>query len=161
MTPVDTGRMYRIDANGAFDAAVLLAQCNSSVTTASPLYIRLLLPRHALQWPQTDSLNYDTCVQGVHSRIASSITWLAPHLDTTRTTWTQPVQILGRLVADSSRTLPLHLRATLQGSAELTYPLDTGHVILLDAKLSFTLEAGSSVKTQQVQQIISIKATRQ
>lgn len=159
VTP-DSGRTYQVDPDGRMLSNSPITRCIRTTSTVSPLYARLLISRYASTWPQTDTLAYDTCIQGVYSEIRGTITWQMPVLAPNRESWIQVVTISGRLSSDSSRLLPLHLRGTLEGSATVLFPADVAQALQLNGTFTFLLNARSAVKQQQVEQMLQLHAIR-
>ncbi len=157
---LDSGRVYQLSLDGLFTGIAAVGSCTTGGSVISPLYARLLIPRYALDWPQRDSLTYDTCMQGVRSQISGLITWQSPVLDANRTMWLQQIRFTGQLLADSTRSLPLHLRGTFNGTASVTYSVDAADLLQLNSRITFIIDATSSARQQHLQQVTVLQAVR-
>jgi hypothetical protein len=139
--------IYTVSQYGQFLATPQQTSCLKRHPIDSPAFARLLIPRYAPAWPVVDTLQYTSCIQGLHTRVSVRFIWQSPLFQAN--SWSQLLQYSGTITADSTHLLPLHVRGELIGRATLwlrarDFQLDTA-----DASVQVQLRGESSARSLQ------------
>jgi hypothetical protein len=133
---------------------VLATECAVRLPELSPLLVRQLVfpvnPRVFTQQTQvTDSLVYSSCIQGVQVRSLIELQWTRSSVPPNDLELHWGVQFKGRVLADSSRRLPMRLTGNLSGTSSLSFLRQNLNLQEARSTVIFDLEAASGRNRHQ------------
>jgi hypothetical protein len=145
---------------------LLTTACTARLPELSPLLVRQLVfpvdPRVFTQQTYvTDSLVYSSCIQGIQVQSLIELQWNRSPVQPSELELHLGVRFKGRVLADSSRRLPMRLTGSLSGTSSLVFLRRNLGLQEARSTAMFDLEAASGgTRRQRFTQTVTYHAFR-